>query len=263
MTVSESVLFAGASWETYATSKSFTLSSGAGVKTVYAKFKDAAGNISTAVSDMITLKVSTVTPPAQTPAGDTPVYYPPADDVVAPMYAVSELNLLQSLRVGATKGNGVKLLQKFLNERNFVVAKKGTGSVGKETTTLTLATKNAFKKYQKSVGLKQSGLVDKPTLKYLATAAGEDPSQVYEVWASDFASKLKVNMKSGAPIKLLQKFLNEHGYVIATKGAGSIGRETTTLGTATQKVLKIYQEANYLDPTGKLDKATVDHFKSL
>ena len=63
MTVSESVLFAGASWESYATSKSFTLSSGAGVKTVYAKFKDAAGNISTAVSDMITLNTTGVQQP--------------------------------------------------------------------------------------------------------------------------------------------------------------------------------------------------------
>lgn len=41
--------------ETYAASKSWTLSTGDGTKTVYAKFKDAAGNWSAAVSDTIIL----------------------------------------------------------------------------------------------------------------------------------------------------------------------------------------------------------------
>lgn len=49
--------------EAYATSKSWTLSSGDGTKTVYAKFKDAAGNWSAAVSDAIVLDS---TPPALT-----------------------------------------------------------------------------------------------------------------------------------------------------------------------------------------------------
>jgi hypothetical protein len=57
MMVSESSSFAGASWETYATSKSFALSSGEGTKTVYVKFKDAAGNESSAVSDSIILQL--------------------------------------------------------------------------------------------------------------------------------------------------------------------------------------------------------------
>jgi len=49
--------------EAYATSKSWTLASGDGTKTVYAKFKDAAGNWSAAVSDTIILDS---TPPAVT-----------------------------------------------------------------------------------------------------------------------------------------------------------------------------------------------------
>ncbi|PIZ10944.1 hypothetical protein COY54_00935 [Candidatus Falkowbacteria bacterium CG_4_10_14_0_8_um_filter_41_36] len=55
MKLSESASFTGASWESYATSKSFTVSTGDGTKTVYAKFKDAAGNESTAYTDTITL----------------------------------------------------------------------------------------------------------------------------------------------------------------------------------------------------------------
>jgi len=42
-------------WESYATSKAWTLSTGDGSKTVYARFKDNAGNVSTAVSSTLTL----------------------------------------------------------------------------------------------------------------------------------------------------------------------------------------------------------------
>lgn len=55
MLISNDAGFAGASWETYATSKSWTLVSGDGVKTVYAKFRDATGNMSVVVSDSITV----------------------------------------------------------------------------------------------------------------------------------------------------------------------------------------------------------------
>lgn len=55
MMISNNALFTGSSWETFATTKTWALTSGNGTKTVYAKFKDASGNISTAVSDSITL----------------------------------------------------------------------------------------------------------------------------------------------------------------------------------------------------------------
>ncbi len=51
---SESPSFSGASWQTYSAAPSFTLSSGNGVKTVYFKVKNGAGE-SAAVSDTITL----------------------------------------------------------------------------------------------------------------------------------------------------------------------------------------------------------------
>lgn len=44
-----------ASWETYATSKSITLTSGDGVKTVYVKFRDSVGNETAAISKTTTL----------------------------------------------------------------------------------------------------------------------------------------------------------------------------------------------------------------
>jgi hypothetical protein len=41
------------SWQTYSTSKSWTLTTGAGTKTVYVQYRDRAGNISAAASDTI------------------------------------------------------------------------------------------------------------------------------------------------------------------------------------------------------------------
>lgn len=51
---SESATFIGASWQSYATAPTFTLSSGEGVKTVYFKVKNSMGE-STSISDSITL----------------------------------------------------------------------------------------------------------------------------------------------------------------------------------------------------------------
>ena len=91
---------------------------------------------------------------------------PIAETTVASEYDVAPA-LVKSLKANMTKGAGVKLLQKFLNENGFVIAKKGTGSPGKENTTLGAATKKALKKFQKAAGIKQTGKVDSATLKYL------------------------------------------------------------------------------------------------
>lgn len=53
MQVSNNSDFSEASWESYAASKSWTLTSGDGTKTVYIRFKDSDGNISSTYSDSI------------------------------------------------------------------------------------------------------------------------------------------------------------------------------------------------------------------
>jgi len=55
MMIANSSSFAGTSWEGYATTKSWTLTSGDGTKTVYVQFKDSAGNVSETYSDTIIL----------------------------------------------------------------------------------------------------------------------------------------------------------------------------------------------------------------
>jgi hypothetical protein len=55
MMISNNNSFEGASWETYATSKNWTLASGLGKKTVYAKFQSSSGGISALATDDIML----------------------------------------------------------------------------------------------------------------------------------------------------------------------------------------------------------------
>lgn len=55
MAISNTADFAGVVWETFSTSKTWSLVSGDGVKTVYAKFRDAAGVATGVVLDTITL----------------------------------------------------------------------------------------------------------------------------------------------------------------------------------------------------------------
>ncbi len=66
MVISNDYTFTGDLWENYSKTKSWTLLSGNGIKTVYAKFKDTAGNVSAPVQDTIGIGVAapadTITP---------------------------------------------------------------------------------------------------------------------------------------------------------------------------------------------------------
>ena len=53
MCVGESAACSGCSYEAYATTKNLTLSAGVGTKTVSAKFRDALGNESACVTDVL------------------------------------------------------------------------------------------------------------------------------------------------------------------------------------------------------------------
>jgi hypothetical protein len=58
-----------------------------------------------------------------------------------------------------------------------------------------------------------------------------------------FARNLKQGDR-GADVKRLQQFLNAQGFLVAKKGAGSPGKETTTFGPALKQALIRYQEAH-------------------
>jgi hypothetical protein len=88
MVISEDPGFAGAVWETYASTKDFTLSAGAGKKTIYAKFRSAQGLVTETFKAVINL-VSGYKPAA--PAAVTPA--PASKPVVVSDEVVSSFTL--------------------------------------------------------------------------------------------------------------------------------------------------------------------------
>jgi peptidoglycan hydrolase-like protein with peptidoglycan-binding domain len=57
-------------------------------------------------------------------------------------------------------------------------------------------------------------------------------------------------------IKLLQQFLNTHGYTIVTSGPGSPSDETDRFGALTYQALKKFQKAHNLPAIGFLGPLT-------
>lgn len=70
MIISEDNSFSGASYQAYGTGRSFTLSSGDGVKTVYVKYRDYAGNETATINDTITLDTQVPTVSLSSTAAD-------------------------------------------------------------------------------------------------------------------------------------------------------------------------------------------------
>ncbi len=82
----------------------------------------------------------------------------PVTNVVTPISTNNIVKLNRILRRGVI-GEDVRSLQKKLNEKGYLVAKSGAGSVGKETNLFGLLTRMAVIKFQKSKGLVADGIV--------------------------------------------------------------------------------------------------------
>ncbi|MFA6476572.1 MAG: Ig-like domain-containing protein [Candidatus Paceibacterota bacterium] len=62
-----------------------------------------------------------------------------------------------------------------------------------------------------------------------------------------FTRNLKTG-STGSDVKLLQQFLNTHGFIVAKSGPGSVGQETTMFGALTRLALIKFQKANKITP---------------
>ena len=80
-----------------------------------------------------------------------------------------------------------------------------------------------------------------------ASLGGTRGSSATSAAVQAFKSNLTVG-SLGSEVKALQQFLNAHGYVVATSGAGSPGNETTKFGAATRAALVKYQQAKGITP---------------
>lgn len=66
---------------------------------------------------------------------------------------------------------------------------------------------------------------------------------------NNFTQNLKLRTVNDE-VKILQNFLNNNGYIVATTGNGSLNNETTYFGNLTKKAVIKYQKDNNLPPTG-------------
>ncbi len=79
---------------------------------------------------------------------------------------------------------------------------------------------------------------------------------------NNFTRTLKFKM-TGDDVLTLQKYLNTHGFPLATTGVGSSGYETKYFGALTLKAVKAFQKANGLTPDGIVGPLTQAKIKSL
>lgn len=84
MQISENSDFSGSSYESYNNSKNWTLSSGYGTKTVYIRFKDLQGRVSTAIQDSIEYPAPVTTTSSTSSSESTTIAQPPGCSVPPP-----------------------------------------------------------------------------------------------------------------------------------------------------------------------------------
>jgi len=170
---------------------------------------------------------------------------------IAPMMETNTCptDFTRDLKKGMT-GADVKALQIYLNSQGFTVASVGVGSATNESDYFGSLTESALARYQKSKGIVATfGELDLSTRVYLgcATVSAVNVSTLDANGKHRFTRNLELGM-SGADVKELQKFLNNHGFVIALEGPGSPGNESENFGDLTKQALARYQADQEIVP---------------
>jgi peptidoglycan hydrolase-like protein with peptidoglycan-binding domain len=149
-----------------------------------------------------------------------------------------------------------KELQQYLNTHGYPVTFSGPGSPGEETTKMGPATVAALKQFQGNNNLPQTGIVGERTR---AIVNGTKIPSTPITPPTPVVGAFTVDLYPGtehAEAKLLQQYLNTHGYPVTFSGPGSLGQETTLMGPATVAALKQFQTKNGITPTGVVGPLT-------
>lgn len=209
------------------------------------KIKD----ISIKYEDLQVNRVELTVKSVLTEAGEATVSVPAASSVNVPSTESKTCpgNFSRDLKQGMN-GADVKALQVYLNQQGFSVATVGVGSVGNETEYFGALTKSALTRYQQAKGIAAtSGEFDLVTRVYLGCASASVAPNQTANGKHRYNRNLDLGM-SGADVKELQKFLNSHGFTVATEGSGSPGNETEDFGILTKQALARYQADQEIVP---------------
>jgi len=86
-----------------------------------------------------------------------------------------------------------------------------------------------------------------PTPKGVQTVSGSNIFTPTTPSGQSFSRNLTIGSQ-GEDVRQLQIFLNSKGYLIATSGSGSPGKESTLFGEKTKQALMKYQSAKGITP---------------
>ena len=176
-----------------------------------------------------TVPVTTAPTPASTPT------LPPGD-----------------LELGSS-GSAVSSLQTFLISKAIGPAAVRLAQAG-ATGNFGSITEAALVEYQSNVGITPANGYYGPTTRALVTANGAAAPTApvsTPVISDNTTSTITRNLFygiSGQDVLALQKFLNVHGFTVASSGSGSLGNETTYFGAATQAAVIRFQIAHSITP---------------
>jgi len=258
MMISNSTDFSSVQWENYSTTKAWTLLSGLGTKTVYAKFRDSSSNASSAVSDTIeltstsTLSTATIAPAvtvaeevgATTSKDDTiETVTTVAEAVKKTVSAVSKYVFTKYLGIGSDNTE-VNELQKLLKDLGYFTYSKTTDYFGP-------ITEKALKLFQKDKGISQVGWIGPQTRKALNEASSKSSAVSSKTVTEKVAVKttpsgytftkyLYIGHENDE-VKKLQLKLKELGYFTYPTATGYFGSVTKEAVVKFQKAKGISQ----------------------
>ena len=233
--------FTSGAWVSYTTPKTWTLSGSDGLKTVYAKFKDSSGNVSTAISDTITLGATTTTGGLTTTTTTT-------TDTTGTT-STTTLGAYSGLLKKGSSGTNVSKMQEVLLDLGYNLGSWGAdGSFGGMTVT-------AIKAYQTSKSLTADGIVGPATWASLQTSSGTttpattttDTTASTSGYVFSGSTPLKVGSK-GTEVTELQTLLN--GVSLGCGTADGV------FGTKTSSCVKAFQILKNLTADGIVGSAT-------
>lgn len=158
---------------------------------------------------------------------------------------------LGDLALGS-KGSDVIKLQQYLIARNtgphaLRLSQAGaTGNFGSMT-------QSALIEYQQSVGISPAdgyyGVTTRSKVESSPITSPVTPTPTIPIPTGSISFSRDLSLNSvGEDVRVLQRFLNTHGYTVAVSGAGSLNAETTYFGPATKAAVIRFQLANNIVP---------------